>query len=355
MSRRDPAPSTMVVSSFRTTIRRAWPSTSRSRSFRSCPQVLGDDLGAGEDANVVQDGLAAVAVGRGLDGADVDRAAHFVDDQGGEHVAVHVLGHEQHVALPRLHDLLQQRQHVLGATEFVVGDEDERVVQLAGHRSLVGHEIGRDIAAVKLHAVHEVELQRVGSPLFHRHRTVLANPVQRRGDLLADGRVAGRDRGHPLHLLGLADFAALLVQRSLSGRHRLFHALLDDHRVQLGGNRAQSVLDHALGQHRGGGGAVASHVVGFGGRFLDELGAHVLEVIRQVNIASDGHTVVGDDGRPEFAREPDVASPGPQRDAHRVGDRVDAIEQRAARGFIENQVFGHADQAPSWRSRTPAG
>ena len=58
--------------------------------------------------------------------------------------------------------------------------------------------------------------------------------------------------------------------------------------------------DDGLGQQGGGGGAVAGHVVGLGGHFLDHGCAHVLKRVVQLNFAGDGDAVVGDQGVPYF-------------------------------------------------------
>ena len=50
--------------------------------------LVGDDLAAGEDGDVLQHGLPAVAEARGLDGADVERAAELVHDERRERLAV---------------------------------------------------------------------------------------------------------------------------------------------------------------------------------------------------------------------------------------------------------------------------
>ena len=55
-------------------------------------QVLGDELAAGEDGDVLQHGLAAVAEAGRLDGRDVEGALDPVDDQGGQGLAFDVLG-----------------------------------------------------------------------------------------------------------------------------------------------------------------------------------------------------------------------------------------------------------------------
>jgi hypothetical protein len=54
--------------------------------------LLGDDLAAGEDGHVLQHRLAALAEAGGLDGHGLERAADLVDHEGGEGLALDVLG-----------------------------------------------------------------------------------------------------------------------------------------------------------------------------------------------------------------------------------------------------------------------
>ena len=58
-------------------------------------EVLGDAFAAGEDRDVLEHGLAAVAEARSLDGAHVDRAANLVHDERGEGLALDFLGDDQ--------------------------------------------------------------------------------------------------------------------------------------------------------------------------------------------------------------------------------------------------------------------
>ena len=64
------------------------------------PDLFADDLATGQDGDVLEHGLAAVAEARGLDGQDVEGAAQLVDDQGRQGFAVHVLGDDDEVRLP---------------------------------------------------------------------------------------------------------------------------------------------------------------------------------------------------------------------------------------------------------------
>src|SRR4029450_4391967 len=70
--------------------------------------LLADDLAAGEDGDVLEHGLAAVTEAGGLDGDALEGAADLVDDQGGQGLALDVLG-DDHDRLAALHDLLEHR------------------------------------------------------------------------------------------------------------------------------------------------------------------------------------------------------------------------------------------------------
>ena len=61
------------------------------------PDLLADDRAAGEDGQVAQHLLAAVAEPGRLDGEDVDDAAQLVDDERREGLAVDVLGDDEQV------------------------------------------------------------------------------------------------------------------------------------------------------------------------------------------------------------------------------------------------------------------
>src|SRR5512145_834371 len=76
------------------------------------PEVFRDRLAAGQDRDVLEHGLTAIAEARRLDGAAGERPAQLVDHQGRQRLALQVLGDdEQRLARPG--DLLEERQHVL--------------------------------------------------------------------------------------------------------------------------------------------------------------------------------------------------------------------------------------------------
>ena len=154
-------------------------------------EVLGDDLAAGEDRDVLEHRLAAVAEARRLHRGGLQRAAQLVDDQRGQRLALDVLGDDQQRPA-HAGDLLEHRQQVLHRADLLLVDQDDRVLEHHFHALGVGHEVGREVAAVELHALDDLErgLERLG--LFDRDDAVLADLLHGLGDDLADRLVVVR-------------------------------------------------------------------------------------------------------------------------------------------------------------------
>ena len=111
------------------------------------------------------------------------------------------------------------------------------------------------------------------------------------------------------------------------GLHRLLDPALDLHRVGAGGDVPKAVADHRMGEDDGGRRAVTGDVVGLGGDFLDELRAHVLEWVLELDIAGDRHPVVGDGGRPGTSCPGRRSDPWGRASPDRVGQAVDAAPE----------------------------
>jgi len=94
--------------------------------------------------------------------------------------------------------------------------------------------------------------------------------------------------------------------------------------IRAGGHVAQAFLHEGLCEHRCGGGAVACYVVGLGGDLFDELRAHVLEWVFELDLTCDRHAVIGDCGGAELLVDDHVATLGTQCHLDRFGQLVDA-------------------------------
>ena len=139
------------------------------------------------------------------------------------------------------------------------------------------------------------------------------------------------------------------------GLDGLLDAALDDHRVGAGGDDPQALRDHRLAEDHRGGGAVAGDVVGLGRDLLEELRAHVLERVLELDVTSDGDAVVGDRRGAELLVEHDVAALGADGHADRVGEAVDAPLQGATSGLVEDELLGQVVCPPGFGSAVGLG
>ena len=100
--------------------------------------------------------------------------------------------------------------------------------------------------------------------------------------------------------------------------------LLEEHRVGAGGEVLQALVHDRLGEHGGGGGAVAGDIVGLGGGFLEQLRAHVLERVLQLDLLGDRNAVMGDGRGAELPVQGDVAALGAEGGLYSVRHSIDA-------------------------------
>ena len=232
----------------------------------------------------------------------------------------------------------QQRLHRgdLGLVDQQVGLIEHGLLALR-----IGDEVRRQEALVELHPLGELELGAERVRLLDGDHAVLADLVDRLGDDLADRRIGGRDRRHGGDVGLLVDVLGLRLDRLDGGGDGLLDALLEAHRVGPGSDVAHAVGDHRLGEHGGRRRAVTGDVVGLRRHFLDELGAHVLERVVELDFLGDRDTVVGDRRGAPLLVEDDVAALGPERHLDGVGELVDTRLEGAARFLVELDDLGH--------------
>ena len=234
---------------------------------------------------------------------------------------------------------------------FLVGDQHVRLVQRCLHPLHVAHEVGRDVAAVELHALGVLDLDLQAFALFDGDHAVMADLVHGLGEQLADLRVVGRDRGDVLDVLFAFDGNRQLARsarpppaapRSMPRLSSIGLAPAARLRRPFG--------DHRLGQHRGGGGPVAGHIVGSGGGLLEHLGAHVREVILELDLFGHGHAIMRDGRCAPFLIDGHVAAARAHGHLDRVGQSVDTgLELSTRVGVVDELLCRHVGAPTSFR------
>ena len=196
--------------------------------------------------------------------------------------------------------------------------------------------------ALVLHALDDVELEverlRV---LLHGDGALVAHGLHGLSDLLADLGIARGDGAHVGDLVLAGNRRGVGLDGLDHGVGGLLNAATDAERVGAGGHVAQTLGHDDIGQERGGGGAVAGHVVGLHGHLAHELSTHVLDRILQLNFLGDGHAVVGDGGGAVGLLQGDVAALGAKRHLDSVGQLAHAGSERAAGVGFKLDFFRH--------------
>jgi hypothetical protein len=318
-------------------------------------EVLHDGGAAGQDRDVVEVLLAPIAVAGRLHGAALQDAAQLVHDQRGERLALDVLRDDQERPA-RLADLLEQRDQLHDRADLVLVHEDEGVLEHARHLLGLRDEVGREEAAVELHAFDDVDRRLERLALLDGDHAVLADLLHRVGDHLPGvGIVVRRDGADLRDLLAARDLAAHPLQRLDDVLAGLLHAADERRAIRAGGEELEPFLVERLGQDRRRGGAVAGDVVRLRGGFLHELHAEVLVGILELDLLGDGDAVV-DDRRPAptFV-EHRAATARPERRLHGSRELRHAGEQPLLRLLVEHHLLRHPSLLQDERREPASG
>ena len=176
--------------------------------------------------------------------------------------------------------------------------------------------------------------------LFDSDHALVADLLHRLGEEVADFAIAvGGDS---------ADLCDLFIRRDLLGvllkvRHDSFDRKVDTaleiHRVHARGHRLRAFPYDRRGQNGRGGGAVAGGVGGARSDLTHHLRTHVLELVFQLDLLRDRHTVLGDARSAEGFVEHDVAAFRTERHLHRVREDVDTAQHTVAGIDGKSNVF----------------
>src|SRR5215207_1778808 len=297
-------------------------------------QLLGDDLAAGEDGDVLEHPLAPVAEEWGPHRSRRARAAQLVDDESRQGLALNVIRNDQK-GFVAPHDLVEDRQEILDVPDLLVGDQDVRIVENRLHPLLVGDEVRGDIPFVELHPLGKLELEPEGLPFLDVDHAVLADFVYGVGDDVADLVRARADGADPRDLVPARDLLGLGPYRLDRGLDSLLDAAPQDDRVRARSDVLQALAHDDLRENGRRGRPVTSDVVGLGGDLLDELRPLVLEDILELDLPRDRHAIVRDRRRTELPVQYHVLALGTERYLDRASELVDARLQRPARLGVE--------------------
>ena len=278
---------------------------------------------------------------QGLHRADVQHPAELVHHQSRQGFAIDVFGDNQQRLADAGHRF-EHRDKLAKIRELLFVNQDIGIVQLAIHFGRPIDEIGRNKALVELHTVDELDGRLHRLAFFDRDHAVFADLFQRLGQQLADRHVVvGADRSDLGNFLRVLHRPAHLLQLLERGFDGFVDPAADGHRVAAGGDVAGAFFEDRASQHRGGRRAVAGNVRCFGGHFIDELGAHVLEAVFKLDFFRNRNTVFRDCRAAERLRNDDVAAGRTHRHGYGMSQLLDPFEHSGSGLILEQQLFCH--------------
>ena len=254
-------------------------------------EVIAEDGTVGQDSEIAKNGLAVVTKARSLDGGDLKLATELVENADGKSLAVNVLSNDEKRAALLLGGL-KSGDDVLDSGDLLLGEEDQRLLELDLGALGVGDEVGGDVSTVELHSLGNLELVLNGLALLDGDDTLLADLLHGVGEELADVSVAvGGDSGNLGDLLAGGDLLLVCAQVLDNGLDSGLGSAPQIHGVASGGNVLDGLGEDGTGENGGSCGTVTSNLVGLGGDILEEASTEVLELVLKDNGLGDGYTI----------------------------------------------------------------
>jgi hypothetical protein len=109
--------------------------------------------------------------------------------------------------------------------------------------------------------------------------------------------------------------------------------------IEPGGHRFHALSDDGVSENCCCGRSVTRLIAGLLRDLADHLGAHILELVGELDLLGDGDPVLGDARRAERLVEDDVAALGTERHPHRMSKNVNAAQHPVAGIGLELNFF----------------
>ena len=302
--------------------------------------LFADNRTTGQDGDVFQHGLAAIAKARSLHSGHFQGTANLVHHQSAQGFTVHVFGDDDQ-RLTRLSHRLQNGQQLLHGRDLLVVDQDKGVFYVGNHFVGVRHKVGREVSAVKLHTLHDVHIGFRAFGFFYRDDPFLFHFGHGLSDQCSDrGIVVGGDRSDLLNLLiVVADFLGHHLQFADDGGDRLINPALEVHGVRSSRYVPVAVVDDRLGQNSGRRRAVSGNVRGLRSDLFDHLGAQILDFVFELDFLGYRDPVFCHRGGAEGFFNDYIAAFGTQGHLYRIGQSVHSGTKSVTRRNVIFDVF----------------
>src|SRR4029079_17838721 len=118
------------------------PKVFQVQALKLDAQVFADEFAAGQDRDILAQGLAAITKARRFHSASVDGATKLVHHECGQGFTVNVFSDDQE-RFARFGHLFEQRKQVLQAADFFFAIKNVTIPEVNLHRLGISNKIGR--------------------------------------------------------------------------------------------------------------------------------------------------------------------------------------------------------------------
>merc|ERR1719162_1125159 len=302
---------------------------------------LGNNGCASQKSKVLHCRLAAVSESGCLNCANLDTRSKFVDHKGRQCLALDVLGDDQQRTLA-FDDGFQNGDKLLKTADLLFDQQDVGIFQYGCLCFGIGDKVGTDVSTLEFHSLDDFQFVVQRLSILDGDHTFLANSFHGIGNQ-ASNLLIGVCRNST----NLSDF--LLGGDGSADFCEGFNDGINSHvdspsqvlRVQTCGNGLATFRINNTRQYCSGGGSISGNIVGPGRYALDELGAHVLEGILEIDGLGDRHTILGNFRCSIWLSNNGISALGSKSYLNSISQSVDSLKHGIASVDPKLDFFTH--------------
>ena len=295
---------------------------------------LGDNLTTGKDSNILQHSLTAITKARSLNSQSLESTTELINNDGSQSLAIQILSNNNQL-LAHLNNLLQNRQNLVDGGNLLVGNQDIWIVHNGFHLIGISNHVRRDITTVELHALYNGQAGFHTLGLLNGNNAFLAYLLHSIGNVVTDFSICGRNSSNLSNLR----FAVYRLGYGLNllnqGLNCSLNTLLQYHWVSASSYVSHTLMNHSLSQQGSSGSTITSNIVGLGSNLTNQLCTHVLKWILQLNITSNGNTIIGNSRSTKLLVQYYIAALWTKSNLYCVSQCIYAFAQCTACFFVK--------------------
>ena len=273
--------------------------------------LLGDNLTACQCRDICQLCFSSFTVAGCLYRNAGEYITQLVHNQSCQNLAFYVLCNQKQLSAC-LHYLLQNRQDFLNIGNFLICNQNQRLLQNRYHLIHIRRHVCGKIPSVELHPFYQSQLCFHGLGFLNGDNAVICNLIHCFRNHLADFLIPCGDCRYVCNVLACGNGLAHSLDFCNSCFRCLLHPASENNRVCACRNILQTLLNHCLCQNGRCCSTVAGNIICLCRNLFYQLCAHVFIGVFQLDILCNGNAVVCNQGRSEFSVQNHVSALGPQ-------------------------------------------